>query len=81
MRIGVHIGEVIHESDDFFGYAVNYAARLAGVARGGEALASALVRDLVATTGAFTFESPREVELKGIEGPQRVYPLAIDHGV
>jgi hypothetical protein len=30
VRIGVHVGEVIHEADDFFGQAVNYAARVRG---------------------------------------------------
>jgi len=34
------------------------------VARGGEALVSSLVNELVATTGEFTFEKPREIELK-----------------
>jgi class 3 adenylate cyclase/ketosteroid isomerase-like protein len=77
VRIGVHVGEVIHEAEDFFGHAVNYAARVTAAARGGETLVSALVHGLVATTGEFDFDAPREVELKGIEGLQRVYPLAL----
>jgi class 3 adenylate cyclase len=77
VRIGVHVGEVAHESNDFFGHAVNYAARVAGAARGGEALVSSLVHELVAPTGEFAFEPPRSVELKGIGGAQLVYPLAL----
>jgi class 3 adenylate cyclase len=76
VRIGVHVGEVVREWDDFFGHAVNYAARVAGAARGGEALVSSLVHELVAPTGEFTFEAPRSVEMKGIDGPQLVYALA-----
>jgi class 3 adenylate cyclase/ketosteroid isomerase-like protein len=75
VRIGVHVGEVVREADDFFGHAVNYAARVAGAARGGEALVSSLVHELVSPTGEFAFDPPRSVELKGIVGPQLVYPL------
>ena len=76
VRIGVHVGEVLRDADDFFGHAVNYAARVAGAARGGEALVSALAHELVAPTGEFAFGASREVELKGIDGAQLVYPLA-----
>jgi class 3 adenylate cyclase len=77
VRIGVHVGEVLREADDFFGHAVNYAARVAGSANGGEALVSSLVHDLVAPTGDFAFAEPRDVEFKGVDGAQRVYPLAL----
>lgn len=76
VRIGVHVGEVVHESNDLVGHAVNYAARVAGAASGGEALVSSLVHELVAPTGRYVFDPPRRVELKGIEGKQVVYPLA-----
>ena len=42
-----------------------------------QVLLSFLVYGLVAQTGEFVFEPPREVELKGVEGPQRIYPLAV----
>jgi hypothetical protein len=35
-----------------------------------------LVHELVSQTGEFEFEQPRDVQIKGIEGPQRVYPVA-----
>jgi class 3 adenylate cyclase/ketosteroid isomerase-like protein len=76
VRIGVHVGEVVHEADDFFGHAVNYAARVAGAAHGGEALVSSLVHELVAPTREFAFEAPRSVLFKGIDDAQLVYPLA-----
>ena len=43
---------------------------------GGEIVASALVHALVERTGEFLFEDAREVEMKGVHGLQRVYPLA-----
>jgi adenylate cyclase len=77
VRIGVHVGETVQEADDFFGHAVSYAARIASVAGGGEVVVSELVHALVAQTGEFAFESPRHVELKGIDGPQKVYSLSV----
>jgi class 3 adenylate cyclase/ketosteroid isomerase-like protein len=77
VRIGLHVGEAIHESNDFFGHAVNYAARVAGAAQGGEVLVSTLVHALAEHTGEFAFAEPRQVELKGIEGRQTVYPLML----
>ena len=79
VRIGLHVGETVHEADDHFGHAVNYAARVASAATGGEIVVSSLVYGLLAQTGEFEFDAAREVELKGIEGLQRVYPLASDN--
>jgi class 3 adenylate cyclase len=76
VRIGLHVGETVHEGDDHFGHAVNYAARVASVADGGEIVVSSLVYGLLAQTGEFVFEPAREVTLKGVQGPQKVYPLA-----
>ena len=76
VRIGLHVGETVHEGDDHFGHAVNYAARVASAADGGEIVVSSLVYGLLAQTGEFVFEPAREVELKGVEGPQKVYALA-----
>ncbi len=76
VRIGLHVGETVREADDLFGHAVNYAARVASAAEGGEIVVSSLVYGLLAQTGEFVFEPAREVELKGVEGPQKVYALA-----
>ena len=75
VRIGVHTGEALNESDGFFGRTIHYAARVASSARGGEVLVSSLVRDLVAGPG-IEFADSRDVELKGIEGTHRLYALA-----
>lgn len=77
VRIGLHVGETVNEADDFFGHAVNYAARVASTAAGGEIVVSALVHALVAPTGDFRFEDVREVEMKGVQGLQKVYPLSL----
>jgi class 3 adenylate cyclase len=45
-RIGINIGDVVHEDGDIFGDAVNIAARLAGCGKSGYGVA-----DLVGSTG------------------------------
>jgi class 3 adenylate cyclase len=74
LRIGVHTGDAIHESDRFFGTTVNYAARVASHALGDEVLVSQLVHDLVADSGVDFLES-RDVELKGLDGSYRIYAV------
>ena len=75
VRVGVHTGEVIRDANEFFGQAVNYAARVAAAGVGGEILASNLVHELVSADRTFAFGPPREVEMKGIDGRQIVFPL------
>ncbi len=47
VRMGLHSGEVIKEGEDFFGRNMIMAARVASQARGGEILASAVLKALV----------------------------------
>lgn len=68
VRIGLHTGEPVREADDFYGKAVILAARIAAEARGSEILVSALVRELIESTGEFSFEDPTDAELKGLSG-------------
>jgi class 3 adenylate cyclase len=75
LRIGLHFGEAIRDEDKFFGKTVIQAFRIADIAAGEEVLASdELVR---ACTGDTTlrFGTPRDVELKGIRGQQRIVPV------
>jgi class 3 adenylate cyclase len=72
VRIGLHTGEPVREADDFYGKAVNLAARIAAEARGSEILVSSLVRDLVESSGEFAFEDPTDAELKGLSGMHRL---------
>jgi class 3 adenylate cyclase len=71
----VHTGEVIAEDGDIFGKHVMLAARVGGLANGGEILVSSLVREIAAARGDLGFGEPRSVALKGIEGEHVVYPL------
>jgi class 3 adenylate cyclase len=76
IHIGVHTGEAIEEEDDFLGHTVIVASRLADVAGPGEILVSSLSEQLVARSGEFTFEEPRQATLKGMERTQLVATLS-----
>jgi class 3 adenylate cyclase len=74
VRIGLHAGEALRHSDDFYGRTVVIAARIADLALGGEILVSELVHELARGLGTFRFGEPRTAHLKGLEGEFRLYP-------
>ena len=75
VRMGLNLGEVIAEEDDFFGTAVILAARIASRAQGGEILVSELLHNVVSATGEFRFTAVGNVRLKGFPKMHRVYRI------
>lgn len=75
VRVGVHTGEVIAEQGDIFGKHVMLAARVGGLADGGEIVVSSIVKEIASARGDLAFGPPQVVTLKGIEGDHVVYPL------
>lgn len=76
VRAGLHTGEAIAGDDgDLFGRHVVMASRIADQARGGEILASSLVREIVEPRGDVSFGSPRTVSLKGLGDGFQVHPV------
>jgi class 3 adenylate cyclase len=73
VRIGLHTGEAIRDEADFYGKNVVLAARITDQARGGEILASSVVKHLTESAGDIRFDNGREVELDGVAGTQTVY--------
>lgn len=72
IRAGVHCGEVEVRGDDIAGIAVHIAARVAGIADGGEVLVSAPVVGLVAGSG-LTFDTRGTHAFKGMTGDIEVF--------
>jgi class 3 adenylate cyclase len=75
IRMGLHLGEPLRDADDFFGSAVNFAARVSAAAGPGEILVSDVVADVLNQGGDVTLGEGREVELKGFPGRRRVFEV------
>jgi class 3 adenylate cyclase len=52
------------------------AARVASQASAGEIVVSSLLKELAASGGGIAFGGGREVELKGLAGPQVIYRIS-----
>ena len=75
VRIGIHAGEPLEESDDLFGSAVQMAARICDVAQAGAVLVSREVKD--ACAGADLGFAPTGSEtLKGFAEPVQLFSPA-----
>ncbi|MEM7429487.1 MAG: response regulator [Pseudomonadota bacterium] len=74
VRAGMHTGECEIRDDDLAGIAVHLAARIAGLADGGELLVSGTVKDLVMGSD-FRFEDRGKAELKGLAGDWQVFAV------
>lgn len=71
VRIGVHTGDSLRREGDYYGIAVNKAARIAGIAGGGEIMVSAVTAELSGGQD-IRFGPGRTVSLKGLGGTHHV---------
>jgi TolB-like protein/class 3 adenylate cyclase len=76
-RIGINLGDVIHDEARIYGDGINIAARLEALAQPGGVLVSSTVYDQVRGKLPFTFEDMGERQVKNIEQPVRIYQLHI----
>jgi class 3 adenylate cyclase len=74
IRIGISAGEPIEENGDFFGKAVQEAARLCSEAPPGEILTSEVIRDLCQEE-LHMFEKIGDILLKGFNAPLAVFKV------
>ena len=77
VRCGFHVGVVERRDDDFFGSAVNRAARIMGAAHGGQVLLSQAVAVLVGDRlpAGVALRDLGLVRLRDLASPERVYQL------
>jgi predicted ATPase/class 3 adenylate cyclase len=69
VRIGLHAGEVVADGGDLRGVALHVAARVMGLADGGEILATDAVRQIAAAGPEVAFSDRGTVSLRGV--PER----------
>jgi class 3 adenylate cyclase len=67
IRVGFHYGPALEENGDYFGDAVNTAARMAGIAKGGQIITTAAT---VASVSPLLREGTREVAALAVKGKQ-----------
>jgi adenylate cyclase len=77
-RIGINLGDIVHDEQDIFGDGVNIAARLEGLAEPGGICVSRSVRDPVRDKLGFTFEDMGEQTLKNIASPIHAYRVRFE---
>ena len=75
LHLGIHAGDVIWETNDVHGGAVNIAARVCAASAPGELLVSDVVRGLARTSSGVRFEDRGEFALKGIEDELRLFAV------
>ncbi|WP_436644281.1 adenylate/guanylate cyclase domain-containing protein [Microbaculum sp. FT89] len=74
LRVGIDVGDVLTTHDnDLYGQHVNIAARLMSVARPGEIVATAEVRDALSNELDAEFEDIGECHLKNVAHPVRAF--------
>jgi TolB-like protein len=74
-RIGINLGDVIHDETRVYGDGVNIAARLESIADPGGICVSSVVHDQVRTRLPITFTDLGDQQLKNIAQSARVYRI------
>jgi class 3 adenylate cyclase/YHS domain-containing protein len=69
VRVGMHTGSAVERDGDWFGAAVNLAARVSGAASGGEVLLSDATRQAADELGSVNLRERGRQELKNVSDP------------
>ncbi len=75
VRVGIHVGDVLHRERDVYGDTVNIAARIEPLAEGAGVAISGAVFDQVSTKIPFRCTRLEHAFLKNIDTPLAVYAL------
>ncbi|MFT5220728.1 MAG: adenylate cyclase [Planctomycetota bacterium] len=75
IRVGAHQGTIIENDGDIFGDAVNLAARIAGLARGGKTLISAYTHEQLPPGARERCQHFTQTIVKGKEQPIDIYDV------
>lgn len=74
-RIGINVGDILHDGEDIHGEGVNIAARLEATAEPRGICISGAVYDLVHNRISASFQNMGELKLKNISTPVRAYRI------
>jgi adenylate cyclase len=79
LRIGLHVGPAVERDRDFFGATVNLAARVAGIARGGQIVCTTAIAAVAIDQDLAATQPIGPVRLKNISAPIELYILGTGH--
>ncbi|HEX4922275.1 MAG TPA: adenylate/guanylate cyclase domain-containing protein, partial [Candidatus Bathyarchaeia archaeon] len=77
VKIGIHVGDVVHTGQDVFGDAVNIASRIQSLAEGGGVCISEQVYAQVRNKLPYRMEKMPPHELKNVQYPVDIYKLSL----
>jgi adenylate cyclase len=80
VRVGMHTGPALERDGDWFGAAVNVAARVCGVAGGGEVLLTEATRKAAGEPEAIELHQHGEQRFKNVKDPVHLY-RAVREGI
>jgi class 3 adenylate cyclase len=80
LRVGLHVGELLREEDDYFGTTVIVASRLCDAAKSGQILASAMLAEITGEDPKTTQRPIGAIELKGLGLPVESCELLWNEG-
>jgi class 3 adenylate cyclase len=75
LRIGIHVGDVVHDQEGVYGDGVNLASRIQDLSVAGGILISGKVADEVKNHPDIATEPLGEYRLKNVERPQAVFAI------
>jgi len=77
LRIGIHLGDVVHNQSDVYGDAVNLASRIQSIAPPEGVCISVQVYDQIKNKVEFQAASLGKMELKNVGEPMEIFRLAL----
>lgn len=81
VRIGLHVGPAVERERDYFGATVNTAARVAGIARGGEIVCTEAIASVAVTLELAAARPLGTVRLKNVVAPIALYELTVEDAI
>lgn len=75
VRVGLHHGPAVERNGDYFGATVNLAARVSGVAAGGDVLVSGPTAAMVPDLEGIVYESRGRHELRNVSEPLEIFAV------